>query len=268
MIGLLLGLVLQAARAEEPSAADPDPADPADPAPAAPALSPEEQLQRAVEIYLSGEAGEARNQLQTLLGQGPDLSPAIRQEALAWLGDILYSEEGEAAARNVFLVLLAENPAYTLDSFRHPPEVVRYMERLQASMQPDVQPPTRQDPAAGLPSRPWPALTLAPGGLYYFRQGRPAVGAALTTLQVGTLATSTVLYFELSTLPRELEIGQEAEIQRARTLRALNWAVGISGWLCVAVPVVYETAKWNRELRIRSVQLQAGPGALQVAGTF
>ena len=265
MIGLLLGLGLHAALAEEP-AAEPAPAEPApaEPVPAAePAPSPEEQLQRAVEIYLSGEVGEARIRLQTLLGQGPDLRPAVRQEALAWLGDILYSEEGEAAARNVFLVLLAENPVYALDSFRHPPDVVRYIEGLRATIQ-----PPQQNPPTSLPARPWPALALAPGGLYYFQQGRPAVGAALTTLQVGTLATSTVLYFEISTLPRELEIGQEAEIQRARTLRALNWVVGISGWLCVAVPVVYETAKWNRELRLRSVQFRVGPGALQVEGTF
>ena len=260
MIALLLWLA--AARAEEPAGAGApgeagQGAEPATGQPEPGGPTQRERLDQAVAVYLQGDVAGARSQLQALLGEGPTLSAEIRQEALVWLGDILYSEEGEGAARTVFLALIASDPAYVMDSFRHPPEVVRYFEALKAANR-----PPDPDPLI-VEARPWPVTTLVPGGYYYYRQGRPGVGAALTTLQVGTLAASTVLYLELKGIPQELEPGQESEVARARALRTADWVIGVGGWLCFAVPVVYETARWNRELR-----LQAGAGGVQIEGTF
>ncbi|HND33599.1 MAG TPA: hypothetical protein PLA94_26550, partial [Myxococcota bacterium] len=66
------------------------------PAPVPPPTPTEarQKLQEAVQHYLDGDATGARQMLSVLLGFGPDLEVNVRKEALVWLADILYSEEG------------------------------------------------------------------------------------------------------------------------------------------------------------------------------
>jgi hypothetical protein len=212
------------------------------------------EVDAAIQQYLEGDPGGARNRLEQLLGRGPELEAGIRQDALAWLGDILYSEDGERAARTIFMALLAENPSYQLDAFQHPPEVVAYFESLRP-------PPVVTQPLPEL--RPFPSMILAPGGMYYYLNGRPIAGATLTILQLGSLAGSAALYFELKSLPAEVKT--EADVQRAQTLRALNWSLAGVGWLSLTVPILVESSRWGVEQR---AQVSMGPGGVVLSGSF
>lgn len=223
------------------------------------------QLKAAVQEYVDGNAAEARQALQILLGQGPDLPADVRLEALAWLGDILYSEEGSKSARTAFEALLSENPKYILDSFQHPPEVVAYFETLRAQLAPTTALPPVLPPIT-TPSTPpmFPSLILVPGGVYYYTQGRPGLGATLTVLQLGSLASSAVLYSQLVAMPDEVEVGDEALIQRSSRLRALNWVVAGTGWAALSVPILLETTQWGRA----QVEFKASPTSIGVQGSF
>lgn len=220
------------------------------------------QLDAAVQLYLDGDAEAARKQIQGLLGYGPELEVSVRTDALVWLADILYSEEGEKAARNALEALLSEDPEYAMDSFAHPPELSRFFEQIKAERGADSTPP----PPPEVKLRPFPVLIFLPGGVYYYVNGRPLVGAAITTLQVASLTGSAALYVQLSEFPEELLPSEEAEVQKARTLRALNWTLATAGWLSFAVPVLYESGRWGTE----RAQLSIGTNGQQIllAGKF
>ena len=234
------------------------------PAPVPPPTPTEarQKLQEAVQHYLDGDATGARQMLSVLLGFGPDLEVNVRKEALVWLADILYSEEGEKAARNALEALLSEDPEYTLDSFAHPPELSRFFEQMKAERKVVVvapPPPTQK-------LRPFPLLVFLPGGVYYYVNGQPWVGVTLSTVQVASVAGSAALFVQLSELPAEVEPTDEDQVDRARGLRALNWTIATAGWLSLAVPILVETGRWGTE----RARLSVGTDGKQilVAGRF
>ncbi len=236
------------------------------PGPVAPPTAAEarEKLQAAVQHYLDGDAARARQMLSTLLGFGPDLEVNVRKEALVWLADILYSEEGEKAARNALEALLSEDPDYTLDSFAHPPELSRFFEQMKAERKTveNVPPPPPPPPKL----RPFPLLVFLPGGVYYYVNGQPWVGVTLSTVQVASVAGSAALFVQLSELPAEVEPTDEDQVNRARGLRALNWTIATAGWLSLAVPILVESGRWGTE----RARLSVGTDGKQilVAGRF
>ena len=224
-----------------------------------------QKLQEAVQHYLDGDATRARQMLSTLLGFGPDLEVNVRKEALVWLADILYSEEGDKAARNALEALLSEDPDYTLDSFAHPPELSRFFEQMKAERKVVVT-PTPPPPPPPQKLRPFPLLVFLPGGVYYYVNGKPWVGATLTTVQVASVAGSAALFVQLSELPAEVEPTEEDQVGRAQSLRALNWTLATAGWLSFAVPILVETGRWGTE----RARLSIGTDGQQilVAGRF
>jgi hypothetical protein len=223
-----------------------------------------QRLQEAVQHYLDGDATGARQMLSVLLGFGPDLEVNVRKEALVWLADILYSEEGEKAARNALEALLSEDPDYTLDSFAHPPELSRFFEQMKAERAAVANPPPPPPPAPKL--RPFPLLVFLPGGVYYYVNGQPWVGVTLSTLQVASVAGSAALFVQLSELPAEVEPTDEDQVSKARGLRALNWSIATAGWLSLAVPILVETGRWGTE-RAR-VSVGTDGKQILVAGRF
>lgn len=244
----------------------PDQAPPTSPGPVAPPTATEARakLQEAVQHYLDGDATRARQILSALLGFGPDLEVNVRKEALVWLADILYSEEGEKAARNALEALLSEDPDYTMDSFAHPPELSRFFEQMKAERKTVTNVPPPPPPPQKL--RPFPLLVFLPGGVYYYVNGQPWVGVTLSTVQVASVAGSAALFVQLSELPAEVEPTDEDQVSRARGLRALNWSIATAGWLSLAVPILVESGRWGTE----RARLSVGTDGKQilVAGRF
>lgn len=258
---MLVGFIaaLAVARAADESAAlpvDPEPVGPVElvpplepPAPPVepPPLSPDERLARAIGFYLDGSPSDARVELQQLLALGPALPGPVRQSALAYLGDILLSEQGIEAARNPFETLLAEAPGYAMDPFKHPPEVVAAFEAMRRSLPgPDPVPAVRPD--AG----PWPWLIVLPGGAHYFRERRPVPGILVAATQAAGLGVSLWSRSELERLryaPRDGGVEpneDDGEFSGPfRVWKVVNVLSVAAGWTGYAVPIVVETARWG-----------------------
>lgn len=250
MLGMLaLATALLPANAEEVPAA------PAATEPGV-ALSPRARLDDAIGTYLAGEALLARDKLRAVLALGPELPPDVRLTALAYLGDILYSEEGPASAREIFETLLGEAPAYPMDPFEHPPEVCRYFEEVRVSLRAPT-PPTPRDREA------YPWLVLAPGGTYYFSKGRVAPGVVFGGLQVAGAVVSIGTFI---TITDAFEGGVQArDPEYYNRLIAINRTAATVGWLAWTVPVVLESAAFDRR---GQVVVALGPRALTVGGSF
>jgi hypothetical protein len=215
-------------------------------------------LEHAVSVYQSGEPGVAREELQRLLALGPALPGVVRREAYAWLGDIQFGEHGEAAARNSFEALLAEDPTYFMDPFQHPPEVCEAFERARNALPRPVNPPI--GPVTPGP-RPWPVLTLAPLGAYYFKEGKVGPGLGVGMVQATGVALSVATGVQMG----NINGGSEEEKARFARLRRINAAAGAAAWVAWGAPVVIETVRWSAN---RPVMLELGPGYVGLGGRF
>ncbi len=239
--GTLLALWITAAPAEE--------------------LDAPRRLEIALEAYQAGDPGAARDRLTELLADGPALPPAVRQEALAYLGDILYFEEGSEAARNTFLALLSEAPAYTLDAFRHPPEVCSYFEQVRASLAPALPDPKPPPPRAPR----WPARVLIPGGIMYFENGQTNAGLLVGGLQLAGASVTWATYLRLTRTADGAEGGVD-DPDAWLTTRRVNWVAGAVGTLAYVTPIVVETVLWSRERAAFRATLT--PTGVEVEGRF
>lgn len=224
--------------------------------------TPEARLESARSAYAQGRTSEARDQLRDLLSDGPALPAPVRQDALAYLGDILYSEEGQSAAEPFFRALLDEAPRYVMDPLQHPDEVSRYFESLRPRPQPfDV---TVVKPALPPPA-PAPWLALAPGGVYYFAHGKPGTGVAIAGVQAALLVTNLVLLTQV----RELD-AVHAGTDEVGEWRALELATDLTAgafYLSLALPPAIEFGRWGVN-RPPPPRVGVGPTGISLSGTF
>lgn len=240
-------LLAATARAQESAPASPDPATVA----AAAA-----EVDAARRLYAQGNTEEAREKLRAVLKLG--LSPEVRQSALAYLGDLLYAEDGARAADPFLLALLDENPNYVMDPLDHPPAFSRHFDVLREARARQAKPPPPPPP----PPKPAPWLALAPGGAHYFVEGDIAAGAAVATTQVALLVTNALLFAEISDAPK-VNPEDPTQVESYRQLElATNLTAG-AFYLSLLLPPAIEFSRWGSQT---SVTL--GPGSLQVAGQF
>lgn len=230
-------------------------------------LSPEQQLEAAVSDYLEGRPAEARAGLQAVIAVGPELPVAVRRRAMAFLGDILYSEEGPEASRSVFEALLREDPSFRLDPYEHPVEVCRYVASLRPtpSAPAQVPVPVVPPPSAPAPAPPFPALAFVPGGAVYFESGRPGVGVAVAGIQTATVATSVVTFAMLADAYGRVQEDDAGDESRFAGLYVANRVSTVAAWAALVVPPLLETARWGR---LRAVELRATPAGVEARGTF
>lgn len=250
---LLVAAVVCTARADET-------AETAEPAAngATAASTAEAQLASAIRAYAQGDIDGARAQLQALLAAGPNLPPKVRTSALAYLGDVLYSEEGAEAARPILSALLDEAPGFVMDPFEHPEPVCRYFDTLRAAR-------ASATVTATWTRGPPPYWSLVPGGLHWYAQDEIATGMAITLTQAGLLVGNVVLYQTLATRPKvDPDDPDEDNAYQAHRL-ANNMAAG-AFIASLLVPPAIEFARWSTERP--PVGVSVGPGALLVHGSF
>lgn len=239
---LLVAAVVCAARAEEVAG-----------------VAPGTRLEEAIRLYAQGDTAGSRALLQGLVAEGPELPAEVRKGALAYLGDVLYSEEGPQASRPMFDALLEEAPDYVMDPFEHPEEVCRYFEALRE----EARVPIIERP---LPERgPPPYWSLVPGGLHWYAQGKMGTGLAVTLTQAGLLGTNIALY---QTLVARGQIPQDdpaafSDYEAHRL--ATNIAAG-AFYLSLVLPPAIEFSRWSAETT--RVGVGVGPGTLVVSGQF
>ena len=266
-LSVILLLLTTSARA----AGDDAPATPVvDPSPAE---APAARLASSVARYLEGDVAAARTDLQALLATGPSLPPEIRREALAYLGDILYSEQGAEASRSVFEALLREAPDYRLDPYAHPAAVCAWVEQVARDLQARavvVVPPVLPPP----PTRRFAYDVLLPGGFHALRTGKPVLGASLAVVQtasaVVSIATRAAIEDAFATQDLRLTGEQDVAQPEASATERLIWinrAAATAGWLAWGVPVAVELARWSSGSDATAA-VRLAPGGVSVAGTF
>lgn len=221
------------------------------------------RIDAAVSLYLAGETAQARRILQGVLVDGGTLVAEDRQDAMAWLGDIQFAEQGISAAQSVLASLLAENPNYSMDPMVHPPEFCEAFERLRA----DVRSTT---PSGAKVPYPW-QMGL-PFGIGYFLDGRPRAGVIVGSVQVAGIVTSFAAEAELMSI-RKVGVleGDEAGATRYRVIRTIGEVGGVGAWLAWGVPIVIETASWSaarRPAKVTVTSLELRPDGVVIAGSF
>lgn len=225
--------------------------------------TPEARLESARFAYAQGRTSEARDQLRDLLSDGPALPAPVRQDALAYLGDILFSEEGQSAAEPFFRALLDEAPRYMMDPLQHPDEVSRYFETLRPRTQPfDV---TVVKPTLPPPPEPAPWLALAPGGVYYFAHGKAGTGVTIAGIQAALLVSNLVLITQV----RELDAVHSGtdEVSEWRALELATDLTAGAFYFSLVLPPAIEFGRWGVD-RPPPPRLGVGPGGVSLSGTF
>jgi len=225
-----------------------------------PVNSPAASLEAARRLYAQGRTAEARERLRAVLALGPALGPEVRQQALAYLGDITFSEEGARAAEPFFRALLDENPRYTMDPLDHQPEVSRFVESLRPAKRPLELPRLLPAPPA---KPPW--LSLAPGGVVYFARGKVATGFAVAGTQAALLVANAVLIQQISAIAAVDVRDPEAVASYQRLELASNLTAG-AFYLSLVLPPAVEFSRWSSGEAGAAVLV--GPGTVQVAGRF
>ncbi len=223
------------------------------------APQPATRLEEAIRLYAQGDTAGSRALLQALVAEGKELPADVRQGALAYLGDVLYSEEGPQASRPMFDALLEEFPDYVMDPFEHPEEVCRYFEALRE----EARVPVIERP---LPERgPAPYWSLVPGGLHWYAQGKIGTGLAVTLTQAGLLGTNIALYQTLLARGQIPQDDPEALADYETHRLATNIAAG-AFYLSLFLPPAVEFSRWSAQPT--RVGVGVGPGSVLVSGQF
>lgn len=233
--------------------------------------TPEASLAAAIRLYLDGNAPAAAQALRSLLARGEELPSDLRLDALAYLGDIAYSQEGRPTARNIFTAILVENPDYAMDPYEHPRDVCDYFETLRDEARRTT---TVPQPPRGYRGR-FPYLALLPGGVHYFANAEPVAGAAVAAVQVAALAANVALYAEFRALP-QFEEGDSAALRRYQDLQTATNLAGAAFLGSLAVPPAIAAIGWisrppppaGTGQVARAVSVLPVPGGLSVRGTF
>lgn len=247
-------------------AQDPPPADPpvgasAPEAPSpAPGLVAQAELDAAIAAFLDGDSAVARDRLRALLSRGPELEANVRRDALAYLGDILMTEEGAPAARATLEALLDEDPTYRMDPIKHPPEVCRYFEDLRLSRRAFQPPPPTLKPQRS----PFPVLAVLPLGVHWFAKKKVGTGLLVGGLQVAATATNIAFYTQVKNYDGYVTRGseEEAEFIRMEVAADVSAAVAWGSWL---LPASIEIGRWASAPR---VTVSPTVGGMVLTGSF
>jgi len=186
-------------------------------------------LNEAVQFYQMGDRPMA---LQTLLSitTDPSYPISIQQEARIYIAEIMLVEGNVDDARSYFHEVLDINPSYSIDRFRHPPEVCTEFDYTNAQWKQQQPPP----PIIG--NNPT-FYKLAPFGIYQFQRKETWKGIAYSSLQLGTAITSITLFSYLQQNPgyNQNDLDEKARLETILTVQRAS-AIGFYAlWLMSSI---------------------------------
>lgn len=257
----------------EPTSAPERPAEP-EPAESVPE-TPEQQLDRAKQLYFDGSVPEAKAILQALQVRHmtrDDLQWDTAAEAMIYLGEILYMNGEAERARDAFRMVLEVQDTYQLSPFSHPTEiayefnVVRKQVLAERAAVPDpVIPPA-------------PAWTVLPLGIPQMVDGRPVRGALFGVGQLGLGVTSVAMMLHLRRInttenPHPNGWSNDVMQRRVNTQRyAVQWPATIGTYALWGASFLEARSQWKlareTEIGIGWTPSPTAPAAIQVSGRF
>ncbi|MBK7756577.1 MAG: hypothetical protein IPI35_09230 [Deltaproteobacteria bacterium] len=209
-----------------------------------PASLAKDRVDAAIQLYIQGSPGAARDALMLLLSE-PELAEhrEILAEARVWLGEVQFVLGEHAAAQATFEAALRDDPALRLDPFEHPPEVVTFFDAVRAA-----QPRPEETPRSSSPAGPSMLVTVAPGGLQLYN-GQTRLGAAVIGSVAGMGITCLTMRLWLvsnddkpGTWGVQVE-GDEALGQRLRAVKTAENTIGMAALGVWGVAILQGTVR-------------------------
>ncbi len=240
------------------------------------AMSSQARLEQAVRYYQLGERDEARRLLAALVVT-PDLAADLRQESRVYLAELLMVEGDVDRARDFLEQVLVEDPAFTIDLFRHTPEVAGEFDYVKALRFP-VPPAGDSAPAVEPVLVTMPMSVWNPFGRYHFTQGRPVRGLVYFAGFTTSAVTSGFLWGFVHA-DRRYRVGlsarQTTDERQLRNLRRVQWVATGACYGFWATSVVDARLHWRKVGMKASVQPSVTrtdtgdlQGVLAIRGTF
>ena len=208
-----------------------------DDSPSTAAATDQDRLEQAVAEYQSGRWDAAQVALTRLMSDST-VSQPVQQEALVYLGEVMYARGDDEGARKIFEQVLSIDPDFQVDPFRHPPEILAQFEIARSSVSPFPKPEAFRTKFGA---------TLVPFGGYQLGHGKPVRGATLLMTQAATLAVSVTMFVALyPEEARTYEVGTEKE-DRVKIQRGVQVATGAAFWGSVIYGVLDAQHLWRTE---------------------
>jgi hypothetical protein len=182
-------------------------------------LSHSEQHERAVHLYQTGELEKAAIMLAALINDANLTDSHTRQQAQVYLGEVHYSQENKEEARRLFEAILTTDPAFVMDPFAHPPDVVGFFETIRAYIRPPPPPMLAPQPVGPIPKTPVSAYLGF--GLYQVRHGDRRLGTALA---IGQSIFAVVSLASFAGLLENRSWESKDELTRLRTQQGVQWS--------------------------------------------
>ena len=201
-----------------------------------------QRLDAAWRNYQLGKRELARTELAELVTDASVDDLAIRQQARIYLGELLFVQDDEEGARRFFEQVLQEDPNYTIDPFRHPPEVVGFFTYVRSYVVP-IAPPV--DPVVAVQYPRPPISTWGPFGTYHLTHQAPRRGSLYLVGGLATAATSLILFGMLQS-DRTYGDNEDAEYLRLRRLKAVQYSATGSFYVLWSVSIYDANSHWQR----------------------
>lgn len=242
-----------------------------DPTIIAASQTPEERLNAAVRTYQTGRLTAGRDAFSALADETSYTNPFVRQQARVYLGEVFYMLGEQENARRIFEGILTVDANYTIDPFRHPPDVCGFFETIRTYIRPTTPPDVREK----TPQPTLPAIGYLGFGLYQLRYGRTKRGAVLLAGQTITGLLSVAMMASLY-IDRSSTTASMADKASVSQRRAIQWTTtgAFYGFWAVGT---YDAAKhWRTTVTLHSSEqnkkwpeLPGPPGlGLNISGHF
>ncbi|MCK6523072.1 hypothetical protein L6R49_16755 [Myxococcota bacterium] len=230
----------------------------------APEREAEDRVDAAIQLYIQGSPGAARDALMLILSE-PELAGRreVLSEARVWLGEVQFVLGEHAAAQATFEAALRDDPNLRLDPFEHPPEVVTFFDAVRAQQPP---PPPEDGPRATATEGPSLLVTVAPGGLQLYN-GQTGLGAAVigSVSAMGiTCLTMRLWLVSHDDKPGTWGVQVEGDEDLGRQLRAVKTAENTIGMAALGL---WGAAILQGTVRVESDEAARGPVSLVVGPT-
>jgi hypothetical protein len=234
LLALLVGLTaptLSSAQTPESVPVEQDTDSPSAPTMNAPNQTPEERLSAAVRTYQTGRLNAGRDAFSALIDETSYTNPFVRQQARVYLGEVFYLLGEQENARRIFEGILTEDVNYTIDPFRHPPDVCGFFETIRTYIRPTTPPNVR----VLTPQPTLPAIGYMGFGLYQLRYGRTKSGAILLAGQTisGLLSVAMMASLYIDRSSTTASLADKASVSQRRAIQWTStgafygfWAVG------------------------------------------
>lgn len=182
-------------------------------------VRPQARLEKALALYQTGQHELARAAFTELVLDTTVQDLTLRQEARVYLGEILFVQGEVEAARRTFEAVLLEQPDFTIDRFRHPPDVCGYFEEVRAATT-SIHEVTAQ--VIPPPPAPLPVMGYMGFGLYQLDSGNTRQGVTLLVSQA-TLGVTSAVLFGVLLADRTYNPDFPSELAQLKALRAGQW---------------------------------------------